>query len=105
MKYYLTFLSVLFSFFQLSAQRIELPDERIFLLSDKPVYKQGDTIQIHGQLLASGRQYDRYSNYIYAELFDEKDSVLIRQKTKLPFPFRRSMIGPALFIIYEPTPG
>lgn len=94
MKYYLTFLSVLFSFFQLSAQRIELPDERIFLLSDKPAYKQGDTIQIHGQLLASGRQYDRYSNYIYAELFDEKDSVLIRQKTKcdvdgaFTFPFQ-----------------
>lgn len=81
MKYNI-FLLLLFSFTQLYAQRIELPSEHIFIFSDKPAYKQGDTIQLYGHLLAADRQYARYSNYIYVELFNKKDSVLVRHKTR-----------------------
>lgn len=82
MKYYLTLLLMLFSCFLLDAQRIELSNERIFLFTDKPACKQGDTIHVYGQLLASDRQHIRYSNYVYVELYDKKDSVLRRSKTK-----------------------
>lgn len=82
MKYYFTFLLILLSCFLLDARRIELPNERIFLFTDKPACKQGDTIQVYGQLLASDRQYTRYSNYVYVELYNKKDSVLFRLKTK-----------------------
>ncbi|KKB46072.1 TonB-dependent receptor [Parabacteroides gordonii] len=81
MKYYFTFLLMFFCF-QLDAQRIELSNERIFLFTNKPACKQGDTIQVYGQLLASDRQYTRYSNYVYVELYNKKDSVLLRLKTK-----------------------
>lgn len=67
---------------QLNAQRIELPNERICLFSDKPTYKQGDTIQLYGQVLSSDKRYSHYSNYIYVELFNREDSVLFRHKTK-----------------------
>lgn len=81
-KYCFTLLFMVTSVTLLEAQPIELPNERIFLYADKPACKQGDTLQVHGQLLTSDKQFERYSNYIYVELFNGKDSVLVRQKTK-----------------------
>lgn len=77
-KYCFILLLTLSSPALLEAQPIELPNERIFLYADKPACKQGDTLQVHGQLLTSDKQFGRYSNYIFVELFNGKDSVLVR---------------------------
>lgn len=82
MRNHITGICMLFALCQLKAQQTELPGERIFIFPEQSTYDPGDTVQVYGQLLTSGKQQSFYSQYVYVELFDPKDSVLIRKKTR-----------------------
>lgn len=55
--------------------------EQIFLCPQKTVWTTSDTIEVEGQVtcLAENRTYP-YSQYLYVEWINDKDSVLVRQK-------------------------
>ena len=55
--------------------------EQIYLNPEKHSYMPGDSILVEGQVtcLAEGR-FLPHSNYLYIECFNERDSVLVRQK-------------------------
>ena len=59
-----------------------LPSEKLFFMSDKTRYEQGDTAWIEGRLMRSDNDttFIPYSRYVYVELADECDTVLVRQK-------------------------
>lgn len=70
----------LLAILQLHAQ--VLPSEKLFFMSDKMSYKQGDTAWIEGRVIRSDNDttFVPYSRYVYVELADERDTVLVRQK-------------------------
>lgn len=82
MRNHITCLFMLLALCQLKAQQTKLPSERIFIYPEQSSYDPGDTVRVHGQLFASSRQQPFYSQYVYVELFNLKDSVLIRKKTR-----------------------
>lgn len=82
MRSHITCLFMLLALCQLKAQQTKLPSERIFIYPEQSSYDPGDTVRVYGQLFASGRQQPFYSQYVYVELFNPKDSVLIRNKTR-----------------------
>lgn len=96
---------------QLKAQQTKLPSERIFIYPEQSSYDPGDTVRVHGQLFASGRQQPFYSQYVYVELFNLNDSVLIRKKQDVimtALSTCRSLqtsTGLKTSIIYGPIPG
>ena len=59
-----------------------LPSEKLFFMSDKTRYEQGDTAWIEGRVMRSDNDttFIPYSRYVYVELADERDTVLVRQK-------------------------
>ena len=59
-----------------------LPSEKLFFMSDKVRYEQGDTAWIEGRVMRSDNDTTLipYSRYVYLELADERDTVLVRQK-------------------------
>ena len=59
-----------------------LPSEKLFFMSDKVRYEQGDTAWIEGRGMRSDNDTTLipYSRYVYVELADERDTVLVRQK-------------------------
>ena len=59
-----------------------LPSEKLFFMSDKVRYEQGDTAWIEGRVMRSDNDTTLipYSRYVYVELADERDTVLVRQK-------------------------
>ena len=59
-----------------------LPSEKLFFMSDKVWYEQGDTAWIEGRVMRSDNDttFIPYSRYVYVELADERDTVLVRQK-------------------------
>ena len=60
-----------------------LPQDKFYLHTDKPYYSAGDSIRFAGFLLnAASLQDSSRTNYIYVELADRKDSVVVRQKIK-----------------------
>lgn len=67
-------------FLPLSAQ--VLPSEKLFFMSDKTSYEQGDTAWVEGRVMRSDNDSTLipYSRYVYVELADERDTVLVRQK-------------------------
>lgn len=81
MKSLLTY-AVLFFFLNLNAQMIELPAERIYLSLDDSFYNIGDTMTVSAQLFGTGRKQAALSEYIYVELFNNQDSILLRKKVR-----------------------
>lgn len=59
-----------------------LPSEKLFFMSDRTRYEQGDTAWIEGRVMRSDNDstFIPYSRYVYVELADERDTVLVRQK-------------------------
>jgi len=57
--------------------------EQIYLSLEKHTYMPGDTISLEGQVVcdAAGR-FLPYSNYLYIECLDGRDSLLVRQKLR-----------------------
>lgn len=78
----LTCVVLLFFLCHLYAQMIELPSERIYLSPDRSFYNIGDTINLSAQLFGTGSKRAALSEYIYVELFNEQDSVLLRKKVR-----------------------
>ena len=65
-----------------------LPQDKIYLHTDKPYYGAGDSIRFAGYLVnAATLQDSSLTNFIYVELADRRDSVVVRQK------IRRDSIG------------
>ncbi len=64
----------------LLAQSNKLPTERVFIASEHTEYKSGDTIVVRGQVITSDTVFYPYSKYVYVELFNDRDSVFLRQK-------------------------
>lgn len=63
------------------AQKHSFLTEKVYLAPASSHYFRGDTIQISGQLLSSDYEdFYPYSRYVYIELLNEGDSILIRQK-------------------------
>ena len=55
--------------------------EQIFLSTDRHEYMPGDTVEVEGRVACMSEQDLRpYSRYLYVELFNGADSVLVRQK-------------------------
>ena len=59
-----------------------LPSEKLFFMSDKIQYEQGDTAWVEGRVIRSDNDttFIPYGRYVYMELVDERDTVLVRQK-------------------------
>lgn len=81
MKTYLSFL-LLLTVWTASAQLpTDFRTEQIYLNPDRHIYLPGDTIGLEGQVTClTADRWLPYSNYLYVELFDDRDSVLVRQK-------------------------
>ena len=56
-----------------------LPYEKIFVCSDCTDYQIQDTVRIHGQII-SADSLRPYSKYLYVEVYNDKDSLFLRQK-------------------------
>ncbi len=57
--------------------------EKLYIHTDKPYYAAGDTIWLRGTLVnADTHSYLVKSNYIYVELWNEKDSLIERRMLK-----------------------
>lgn len=82
MKKLLTYAILLFCLSFLNAQMIELPAERVYLSLDRSFYNIGDTMTVSAQLFGAGRKQAALSEYIYVELFNSQDSVLLRKKVR-----------------------
>lgn len=55
--------------------------EQIYLNPDKHLYFSGDTVKVEGRVVClSEKELVPYSRYLYVELFNEQDSVLLRKK-------------------------
>ena len=59
-----------------------LPSEKLFFMSDKTTYEQGDTAWVEGRVMRSDNDTTLipYGRYVYLELADGRDTVLVRQK-------------------------
>lgn len=73
---------LLLSLYHLNAQMIELPAERIYLSLDRSFYNIGDTMSVSVQLFGTSKKQQALSEYIYVELFNNHDSVLLRKKVR-----------------------
>lgn len=82
MKSSLAYIMLLFFLCQLNAQMIELPGERVYLSIDNSFYNIGDTVTVSAQLFGAGEKQRALSEYIYVELFNNQDSVLLRKKVR-----------------------
>lgn len=61
----------------------ECPQEKLYLHVDKPYYAAGEKIWLRGYLVnATSHQDNEMSNFIYVELVDRNDSVMVRKKFK-----------------------
>lgn len=57
-----------------------LPIEKVFLSSDRLDYNDGDSILLEGKVMTGDTLTTPYSRYVYVELFNDKDSLICRQK-------------------------
>ena len=81
MKYAILILSLLFFWSGAAQLPRDFRSEQIYLYPEKGNYMPGDTIALEGRVVClSEKELLPYSEYLYVELFDENDSVLIRQK-------------------------
>lgn len=58
----------------------DLRTERIFIAPTDSDYRPGDSITVMGQILATDSLKNPFSKYLYVEIFNSKDSVLLRKK-------------------------
>ena len=59
------------------------PQEKIYLHTDKPYYSAGDTIWFKAYLLHAGlHQAMPFSRYVYVELINAQNQVIIREKVR-----------------------
>ena len=66
--------------FSLSVSAQVLPIEKVFLISDRLDYNEGDSILLEGKVMTGDTLATPYGRYLYVELFDDKDSLISRQK-------------------------
>lgn len=67
--------------YRMNRQLEQFPQEKIYVQTDKPYYAAGERIWLNAYLLdAATHKPAPYSNYVYAELIDGKDSVAYRIK-------------------------
>ena len=76
---------LLWALFGILTASAQLPtdfrSEQIYLNLEKHAYLPGDTISLEGQVTCiASERFLPHSNYLYIECFNEKDSVLLRQK-------------------------
>ena len=74
-------LTMLFAVCMAKAQLpVDFRSELVYLNPQKHVFLPGDTIRIEGMVTCLAESGMRpYSNYLYVELFNSSDSVLLRQ--------------------------
>ena len=76
-----TIISLLTSIAVVAQLPTDFRSEQIYLNLEKHVYLPEDTISLEGQVTCiAGERFLPHSNYLYIECFNEKDSVLVRQK-------------------------
>lgn len=78
----LTFLLLLLCTTSLEAQTPnDFRTEQVFIAPDKTAYKQNDTIKVNGFVTCMAHSnVEPYSRYVYLELINSKDSVIVRNK-------------------------
>ena len=64
------------------AKATDYRTERIFIAPTGSEYRPGDSITIVGQIVATDSVKTPFSRYLYVEIFDRKDSVLLRKKLR-----------------------
>ena len=81
MKRILTLTALLVALVTKAQLPTDFRSEQIYLSLQRTEWLPGDTLLLEGQVtsLASDR-FLPYSNYLYIECFDGRDSVLVRQK-------------------------
>lgn len=79
---YILLLFFLLTGLSLNAQLpTDFRSEQVYLNPEKHTYLPGDTIALEGIVTClSEKELNPYSNYVYVELFNGQDSVLLRQK-------------------------
>jgi len=76
-----TIISLLINIAVVAQLPTDFRSEQIYLNLEKHAYLPGDTIALEGQVTCMARErFLPHSNYLYIECFNEKDSVLLRQK-------------------------
>ncbi len=78
-------MGALVCFFSVTAKSIELPGdlrtEQIYISPERTSYQVGDTIKVTGVVTSASRDgLKPYSRYLYLELINPMDSVVVRQK-------------------------
>lgn len=56
--------------------------ERVFIAPTKTDYRPGDTIAVIGKVISTDSIPLPYSKYLYAEIFNNRDSVVLRKKLR-----------------------
>ena len=64
------------------AKATDYRTERIFIAPTGSEYRPGDSITVVGQIVATDSVKTPFSRYLYVEIFDRKDSVLLRKKLR-----------------------
>ena len=64
------------------AKATDYRTERIFIAPTGTEYRPGDSITVVGQIVATDSVKTPFSRYLYVEIFDRKDSVLLRKKLR-----------------------
>ena len=64
------------------AKATDYRTERIFVAPTGSEYRPGDSITVVGQIVATDSVKTLFSRYLYVEIFDRKDSVLLRKKLR-----------------------
>ena len=64
------------------AKATDYRTERIFIAPTGSEYRPGDSITVVGQIMATDSVKTPFSKYLYVEIFDRKDSVLLRKKLR-----------------------
>ena len=64
------------------AKATDYRTERIFIAPTGSEYRPGDSITVVGQIIATDSVKTPFSKYLYVEIFDRKDSVLLRKKLR-----------------------
>ena len=82
MKSRILILSILCALTASAQLPADLRTERIFIAPTASDYRPGDSIAIMGQILATDSLKTPFSKYLYVEIFDRKDSVLLRKKLR-----------------------